>query len=207
MKLSQSQVDANRRRILAAAACLFRQHGISGVSVNDVMKAAGMTHGGFYNHFKSKDDLVQASLGVPNDLLVDDGISAQDFSDLYLSRRHRDQVDHSCVFSSLGTELVRGNEGLRHDLTDNLHHFVAQMARPKSGGENIQPGIDGNVDADAADDREVAIANVATLIGSVIMARIADDPQFSDEILAAGRKRLGLAPLDNAKTGITPSSV
>ncbi|WP_085579397.1 TetR/AcrR family transcriptional regulator [Thalassospira mesophila] len=206
MKLSQSQVDANRRRILAAAACLFRQHGISGVSVNDVMKAAGMTHGGFYNHFKSKDDLVQASLGMPNDLLVDGCMSALDFSDLYLSRPHRDDVDHSCVFSSLGTELARGNARLRNDLTQNLRHFVAQMALPKSGDENTQPGIVGNADADAANDRETAIANVATLIGSVIMARIADDPQFSDDILAAGRKRLGLGSLDDAKTGITPAS-
>jgi TetR/AcrR family transcriptional repressor of nem operon len=206
MKLSQSQVDANRCRILAAAACLFRQHGISGVSVNDVMKAAGMTHGGFYNHFKSKDDLVQTSLAMPNDLLADDSISAGDFSDLYLGRPHRDHVDHSCVFAALGTELARGSAGLRRDLTQNLRHFVARMGPSKSGGENTAPGIDDTVDAGADNDRETAIANVATLIGSVIMARIADDPQFADEILAAGRKRLGLGPLDDAKTDIAPAS-
>src|ERR1700681_3074725 len=105
MKVTREQVAANRERIVEAAGTLFRKHGIDGVGVADIMKSAGLTHGGFYGHFASKDELAaQACEGAVAET-VDTWTAAADqspdqlgaFITSYLSARHRDDLGGGCV--------------------------------------------------------------------------------------------------------------
>src|ERR1700742_1001818 len=109
MKVSREQVAENRKRILDAAAKLFRERGFDKVTVAEIMSAAGLTHGGFYGHFDSKEALIEAAMAhqqterrarpTPED--------AGRYADGYLSRHHRDNIGGSCPFSALGTEAAR----------------------------------------------------------------------------------------------------
>src|ERR1700691_5677741 len=110
MKVSREQVVENRRRILNAAAQLFRERGFENVTVAEVMSGAGLTHGGFYGHFDSKEDLINAAMA--HEQAARRGRppleKAALYADAYLSRQHRDNIGASCPFSSLGTEVARG---------------------------------------------------------------------------------------------------
>lgn len=90
MKVSREQMVENRRRILQEASRLFRDRGFAAVTVADVMRAAGQTHGGFYGHFRSKDDLIAATVA---DALADESSGVTDidaWTDKYLSAWHRE---------------------------------------------------------------------------------------------------------------------
>src|SRR5882762_11436594 len=113
MRVTKEQMAENRRRILDAAGRLFREKGFESVTVAEVMKAAGLTHGGFYGHFKSKDDLVAQSCtkvlsGSANgwaqsaERRPDD--AARAIVDRYLSPKHRDHPGTGCLFAALGGE-------------------------------------------------------------------------------------------------------
>src|ERR1700742_4972140 len=106
MKVSREQVAENRKRILDAAAKLFRERGFETVTVAEVMSAAGLTHGGFYGHFASKEALIEAAMaheqtGRRSRSTLED---ASRYADGYLTRQHRDNVGVSCAFAALGTE-------------------------------------------------------------------------------------------------------
>src|ERR1700735_612800 len=98
MKVTKEQVAAHRGRILDAAARLFRRRGFDDVTVADVMKEAGLTHGAFYGHFASKEALIAAAIAHALPAASDD--DAARFADRYLSARHRDNRESSCLFSS-----------------------------------------------------------------------------------------------------------
>src|SRR6202021_3401937 len=104
-KVSREQVVEHRIRILAAGARLFRQRGFDDVTVAEVMKDAGLTHGAFYGYFPSKEALIAEAIGCALPL-VPDKRPAAEFADSYLSVRHRDNRATSCLFSSLGTEAA-----------------------------------------------------------------------------------------------------
>src|SRR5579885_3634104 len=105
MKVSREQVQEHRDRILAAAARLFRERGFEGVSVAQVMQAAGLTHGAFYGHFDSKDALIREAVAyeppaAPRKRAEPE--SAAEYADSYLSTRHRDNLGTGCPIASLG---------------------------------------------------------------------------------------------------------
>src|SRR5271170_5846496 len=107
VKVSREQVAEHRIRILAAAARLFRQRGFDDVTVAEVMKDAGLTHGAFYGHFSSKEALIAEAVGqalapAAGDAKARKPVAA--YADSYLSPRHRDDRGSSCPFSCLGTE-------------------------------------------------------------------------------------------------------
>ena len=104
MKVSREQVAENRTRILDAAGRLFRARGFADVSVAEVMQAAGMTHGGFYNHFKSKDDLIARVLEHVTGQDAGPGFDLARYADAYLSPAHCLDRAGGCPIAALGTE-------------------------------------------------------------------------------------------------------
>lgn len=185
MKVSREQVVENRRNILEAAARLFKEQGFDSVTLVAVMKEAGLTHGGFYGHFQSKDDLiVQAcAYAVAADEIGEVDTLREVFSN-YLSAKHRDNRAAGCPFSALGGEAVRQSVEARHELTEGLKCMIDRL------GE-LAPG-----DSDA-ERRVAAISTFSSMMGGLVLSRLVSDPILSDELLAANRQ--SLAKLDEAR--------
>ncbi|CAM4159665.1 TetR/AcrR family transcriptional regulator [Bordetella muralis] len=177
MRNSQAVKDANRRRILEVAAPLFRERGVQGVSVADVMQAAGMTHGGFYRHFVDKDELVAEALATSSQQRADERKSAEQ-SDLatyaaaYLSAEHRERRREGCMFAALGSELVRGPDGGRQAMTEAMREQIKTLSETAAG-------------RNAKERRRSALASWSTMVGALTLSRLSDDPELSDEILDA----------------------
>ena len=180
MKVSKEKVAEHRRAILEAAGRLFRARGFDDVSVADVMKEAGLTHGAFYGYFRSKDALIAAAMAAalaPDPAKTSGGVAA--FADNYLHPRHRDNRDASCPFSSLGTEASRGSGDLRHTMTASLRQTLDRLAAEADG-------------ATPDDQRRNAIVAWSAMVGALVLARIADDEALSNEILRETRAGLPL---------------
>ena len=182
MKVSREQAAQNRERIVETAAQLFRERGFDGIGVADLMKAAGLTHGGFYGHFSSKEDLIaEASARALMGSLAlfvkvaerapRDPLSA--VADAYLTSRHRDQPGEGCVLAALGPEVSRQGPAVRRTVTDHVRAAVDLLA-------TLVPG------RSKAARRQKAISTYATLVGTMVMARAVDDRALSQEILDAG---------------------
>jgi TetR/AcrR family transcriptional repressor of nem operon len=182
MKVSREQVVENRRRILDAAAQLFRERGFEKVTVAEIMSAAGLTHGGFYGHFDSKETLINAAMAHEQTSRRSRPPleNAAHYADSYLSGQHRDNIGASCPFSSLGTEAARGSPEVRHTLTESLRRWVDAFSASSEG-------------ATPHERRQNAIATVSAMVGGMVLARLVDDDRLSDEMLAAVRASLRLA--------------
>ena len=174
MKVSREQMSANRTRILDAASMLFRDRGFDAVTVSEVMKAAGMTHGAFYGHFASKDDLIAQT--VTHALTPSDSVSGdlQAYLDAYLSPHHRDHVATGCPTAGLASPLRHQSPEAREAMTNGLRSQIDRLSDAVSG-------------ADADERRRAAIGSWAAMVGAVILARAVDDPALSDEVLAETR--------------------
>jgi len=179
VRVTREQAEANRENILDVAGTLFRERGYDGIGVADIMKRAGLTHGGFYGHFASKDDLAAEItarvLGREGWLERLTGKRAPAIADVvrnYLSPRHRDDPGHGCLFAALGSDVVRQPRSVRHAFTEGLRKRVDMI-------RDLMPG------RSAAARRKKAIATMAGLIGALVLARAVDDPEMSNEILEA----------------------
>lgn len=170
MKVSREQVTRNRERILDEASRLFREKGFEAVSVAEVMKAAGLTHGGFYGHFDSKDDLIAQTLTHVLAVDAGDGLGLKGYLDAYLSPRHRDNAAAGCPTAALAGDVRRQKSTAQAALSQGLRTQVERFA-------DALP----EMEPDAV--RRAAIGNWAAMVGAVILARAIDDPVFSDEIL------------------------
>ena len=179
MKVTREQMAENRGRILDEAARLFRERGFDGVSVAEVMAAAGLTHGGFYGHFESKDALIAAALAYALDptRAAGRGKSMADYGATYLSAGHRDDHAGGCPFSALGSEAVRATPETRQVMTEAIERQIARFSATAPG---TAPKAR----------RRAAIAGWASMVGGLILARLADDPALSDEILKATKAAL-----------------
>ncbi|PRY04466.1 TetR/AcrR family transcriptional regulator [Paraburkholderia sp. BL25I1N1] len=170
MKVNREQFAENRRRILDAAGALFRAHGFESVTVADVMKAAGLTHGGFYGHFKSKDDLIVQAL---SHVFKQADTAEADWSNYvasYLSPGHRDNLAQGCPVAGLAAEAIRQAAEARAVMTAGIRHEIELRSRSSP-------------DCTDRETREAAIGSWAAMIGAVILARLVDDPKLSDEVL------------------------
>lgn len=186
MKVSREQMAENRLRILDSASLLFREKGFEAVTVAEVMKAAGLTHGGFYGHFESKDDLVAQTLSRALEANADRKLDFDAYIDSYLSPAHRDNPGRGCPTAGLVADTRHQSPAARAAMTEGLR---AQIDR-------ISKACPGKTETDR---RQAAIANWAAMVGAVILARAIDDPEFSDEVLARTRAWIGAG-----KTGISP---
>ncbi len=181
MRVSRIQAAENRERILDVATRLFRERGIDGIGVDDLMKAAGLTHGGFYGHFKSKEDLVAQACARAVSRMRQNWINVVDQSTgdplealaaTYLTPKHRDAAGRGCPMAALGSEISRQGHTVRRAFTDELRPFLDYLSTIVRGTSNTRR-------------RQKALASYASLVGALIVSRAVDDPNLSDEILAA----------------------
>lgn len=177
MRVSRDQMQANRLRILDAASRLFREKGFEAVSVAEVMKAAGLTHGGFYGHFDSKDDLIAQAIG--HIFTVQEGGDGgggdlATYLDAYLSSGHRDSIGEGCPTAALVADIRRQASAARLAMTEGFRSQIDRVAKAIPG-------------ADAAGARRQAIGTWAAMVGAVLLSRAIDDPDLSEEILSETR--------------------
>ena len=173
MKVSREKVAENHEAILEAAGLLFREKGFDSVGVAEVMNAAGLTHGGFYGHFKSKDDLIaqtmtylleQASSDVDFDVLVD----------RYLSPAHRDNPATGCPTAALAAATRRQSKSAREAMTTGQRGFIEALSKKADGNS-------------AAARRRTAIATWSAMVGAITLARAVEDRKLAAEILRETR--------------------
>jgi TetR/AcrR family transcriptional repressor of nem operon len=186
MKVSREQVALNRERIIETAARLFREKGYDGIGVADLMKSAGLTHGGFYGHFASKEELLAEAAAHALKKSVErwEGYVAEGrdtalekIGDGYLTAQHRDHPEKGCSVTALGADVARLGPKARRAMTDGARGQLAVL-------EQLMPG------ADAAEQRRQALARYAAMIGAIVLSRAVDDEALSLDVLDAVRDQL-----------------
>jgi TetR/AcrR family transcriptional repressor of nem operon len=184
VRVTREQAAANREKILEVAGTLFRQHGYNGIGVAEIMKQAGLTHGGFYGHFASKDDLaaeitarVLGRKGWTERITRSANPTFADVVRGYLSPRHRDDAGRGCLFAALGSDVVRQPRSVRRAFTEGFRDRVETLRQ-------LLPG------RSAAARRRQALATMAGMVGALVLSRAVDDPALSDEILEAAASAL-----------------
>jgi TetR/AcrR family transcriptional repressor of nem operon len=195
MPWDKDHKERTRRRIVEAAATAFRAHGVNGAGLTDIMQMAGLTHGGFYAHFESKDELIGSALAFLNERRLarfgEHFVEARHASalvrmaDLYLSSRHREHPETGCAVSALGGELAREDSRARRQLSKNIEAWLAQA-------ELVAPG------SSARAKQRNGTGAYAAMIGGIILARVTEDPHEADRILEDVRAFLR-ASLDTAQ--------
>jgi TetR/AcrR family transcriptional regulator, transcriptional repressor for nem operon len=177
MRMSREEAAKSRKRVVKAAACEFREKGIVATGLADLMKAAGMTHGGFYKHFESKDQLIAEAVGDAVEEAIG-GMEAQPSINAavaaYLSTHHRDSPASGCPFSTIGSELARTDGKAREAATAGFERLVSLLAGKSKG----------------KDARRRALMTASTMIGAVTMSRVVNDSKLSAEILNEVEKSL-----------------
>jgi TetR/AcrR family transcriptional repressor of nem operon len=186
MRVSREKFAENREKILAVAGELFREKGFDGIGVAEIMKAAGLTHGGFYGHFESKGELAaEASKALVARSLerwqeVVDRAPGEPLEALlahYLSHRNVVEQGTGCVFASLTQEVSRHGPEMQSTFTGGLMGLAGIL--------------EGLVEGDTPEERRRrALASLSAMVGAVILARTMDDPALSQELLAATRHEL-----------------
>jgi TetR/AcrR family transcriptional regulator, transcriptional repressor for nem operon len=176
MRYPAKETAAKHERIVKEASRLFRERGFENVSVGEVMKAAGLTHGAFYAHFRSKQELEAAAIAYGQALSAGRARShgatkkgRQAYADRYLSSRHRDNPGDGCTMATLGQEVARSTPEVKAAFENGLEEIL-------SAGSG---------------DRKEAIFQTAALLGGVVLARAVKSEPFSDEILKAVRQKIG----------------
>ena len=181
MRVSRQQAAKNRERIVETAARMFREDGFDGVGVDAIMTAAGLTHGGFYGHFQSKDDLAAEAVASALASGVEKQSHYTNLSDLvsgYLSGRHCADRANGCAVAALGADMVRQGGGVRRALTEYVRVQLDRLTRLLRDGT-------------AASRRKRAITTLSGMVGALTLARAVDDAALSEEILAAARDAFG----------------
>ncbi|MCK1616032.1 TetR/AcrR family transcriptional regulator [Bradyrhizobium sp. 159] len=181
MRVSKEKAADNRERILTAASRLIRERGISGVSVDALTEAAGMTHGGLYSQFGSKERLIEEAVVeaiVSKGRELRETTTVGDYVSEYLSVAHRDEPGSGCPFAALCSEMHRQSQGARERFTAGVRGMIGWLSARMGAGAG-QRKRDGD-----------AIVTLASLVGAVVLARAVSDSKLSDEILRATRKRL-----------------
>lgn len=193
MKVSRNQARLNRERVVETAARLFRQRGFEGVGVADLMKAAGLTHGGFYGQFDSKEHLVVEAC---EQALVESEYRLRELlesapkkplsaiASYYLSPTHRDNPGAGCVIAALSTEAARQGPTVRAAFTEAAKRFLELLGQ-------VVPGRSPKTR------RKQALTSFAAMVGAVVLARTVSSASLSEEILEAVHAQL--AELDKSQ--------
>jgi len=178
-RVSEAEKQKSHDRILDAASRLLRESGAETASVAEIMEAAGMTHGGFYRHFGSKDEMVAAAFQHTVDGIVEAMEAAspgedrdrerQSYIETYLSADHVDNRGKGCPLASLATELSRGGGMPRHAAAETVNR-MAGLLDPGSP-ENTSQGL----------------ATMAQLLGTIVLARLSEDQETASSVLESGR--------------------
>jgi TetR/AcrR family transcriptional repressor of nem operon len=176
MRYPAEETAAKHERIVKEASRLFRERGFENVSVGEVMRAAGLTHGAFYAHFGSKQELEEAAVAYGQALSAGRVRSRgatkkgrQVYAERYLSAKHRDHPGEGCTMATLGQEIAQSAPEVKAAFERGLEEILS------AGGA----------------ERKEAIFQTAALLGGVVLARAVKSERFSDEILRAVRQKIG----------------
>ena len=174
MRYPAEQTAAKHERIVKEASRLFRERGFENVTVAEVMKAAGLTHGAFYAHFGSKEELQKAAIAYGLELIASRNRSygkekrgRKAYADRYLSPRHRDHPGEGCTMAALAQEVARSKPEIKTAFEQGLEEILVETG-----------------------DRKEAIFQAAALLGGIVLARAVQDARLSDEILEAVRQKV-----------------
>lgn len=189
-RVSRAEAETHRQQITDASARLFRERGVKGVSVADLMGAAGLTHGGFYGHFESKDALAAVAVARAFEQSAErwhrrvaskpDAASRRALLvDRFLTPQSIKDVGHGCPTVSLATDVSRepADAPLRGAYVEGLETLVRILSE-------VEPG------PDTAARRQAALADYATMVGALLLARATDGSPLAHELMAAARSRL-----------------
>jgi len=188
MRKSKAETAKTRQRIVEVASEAIRSKGIEATGVAEIMAAAGLTHGGFYRHFGSKEELVTEAIALDRkEYLAGTVVAAEKGPEAllkhfqkYVTAECRDDVGSGCALAANGSEIVRGDVTTRRQATEALRLWFGTAA----------PYMRSQADLSKA---EMAISVVTNMIGALTMARMVDDPKLSEQILEATRKRIAVA--------------
>jgi TetR/AcrR family transcriptional regulator, transcriptional repressor for nem operon len=191
---SQSEKKSNHERILRTAAKRLREKGLEAVAIADVMKEVGLTVGGFYKHFDSRDDLVVEALRAaswqrpvqPADA-TEPSLSLAGFIDDYLSEKHRDRPGSGCLIGALAGDVARSNKRIRALATEKVRsalELIAGLLPDKQ--DDAGSAINGGPELA----RKRAALVFSALVGAIALSRAVSDPSLSDEILQSVRELL-----------------
>jgi TetR/AcrR family transcriptional regulator, transcriptional repressor for nem operon len=185
MRYSKEHKQETHARIVKKASVRLREKGAHGIGVADLMKEAGLTHGGFYAHFDSREALVIEAFGYAMDRAVEHWrkIAAETppekrlstIVDAYVSTVHRDDPGRGCAVPALGAEIARESAKTRRAFTAKLDQLIDVIA-------------DQIPDVPRKTARRQAMGTLATMMGTLVMSRVAGSGELSDEILASGRE-------------------
>lgn len=188
MRKSKVETAETRRRIVEVAAREFRLHGIQATGLNDVMSPLGLTQGGFYRHFASKDQLVaEACTQAMTEVIAGleaaarQGDTNSGFAaivDAYVSRAHRDTQTGGCPLAAMGSELARAGEQTRAAATQGFAELVGVLAK--------------RIGKPPEEARSTAVFALAAMIGAVTMSRVVEDSGASTAILEGVKLHLGV---------------
>jgi TetR/AcrR family transcriptional regulator, transcriptional repressor for nem operon len=178
---SKAQKAATHERLVAIAATRFRELGLDGLSVGDLMKEAGLTVGGFYKHFESREALVQEAVAAA--MAASDARSATRTSaaaalDAYLSPEHRDDPGGGCAIGALACDAGRATAETRALFTQQIERRLRSITQDVAPPEGMT-------------DREAAIVKLSTLVGALSLARATAGDTVSLEILETVKAFLG----------------
>ena len=184
MRYSREHKLETHARIVKKASVRLRERGAHGIGVADLMKDAGLTHGGFYAHFDSRDALVIEAFAYAMDRATERWRKLAEATppdrrlatliSSYLTSLHRDDPGHGCVIPTLGAEIARESPKTRKAFAAKLEQMIELFAAQIT-------------DLPVKQARRKAMSTIATMMGTLVLARIAGNGEFSDEILGAGR--------------------
>ena len=184
MRYSKEHKTETHARIVKNASVLLRERGAEGIGVAGLMKEAGLTHGGFYAHFESRDALIGEAFAHAMDQTTrrwrkraeqaPEGQRLASVVNGYLTTSHRDDVGNGCALPALGAEVLRANPKTRKAAALKLEDMIEMIAEQMPG-------------AGSKAARREAISTLASMLGALMLARMAGNGDFSSEILAAGR--------------------
>jgi AcrR family transcriptional regulator len=193
MRYSADHKAQTYQRIVKEASARFRRDGIGATGLQPLMKALGLTHGGFYAHFKSKDDLVETALRDATDELTE--VCEQAFSkdkplcsfiDTYLSPAHRDNPEHGCPLPTMAAEL--GQRGQPSAITDEGIKDRLRRIQATLNGEHTEAQ---------------SMVMLSTLVGALMLSRSVEDKALSEQILESARKALKLQAEQQTLSGLS----
>jgi TetR/AcrR family transcriptional repressor of nem operon len=190
MRVTRAQAEENRRTVIDAASRLFRERGFDGIGLSDLMRAAGLTHGGFYKQFSSKDDLIAQACDRALSASVDKWTRVVDSGQPdvlaalvrnYLARSHRERVGDGCPLAALGPDVVRADPALRH----RFEHTIRWHADTLGQAMAASP---------ARAQAHAPLAALSMMVGALLLSRMVEDEALAADILDSAAASLTVLP-------------
>lgn len=186
MRVRRSQAEENHRNVIDAAGRLFREYGFDGIGVSNLMKGAGLTQGGFYKQFASKEDLMAKAMAAAlarsrshlEALIAEAGENAlETLVRYYLSPQHRDATGKGCCFPALGAEAQRHGPEVRMAFEEGVKSHLKLLKRTLASSSDREA-------------REKAMSVLSTMVGAMVLSRAVGDAALSSQILGAATRSI-----------------